>query len=132
MNTILGWIKEWCEKHGITLGHVIVAVAFVSCMALINAKFDALGRDIVALRADIVQQGNKIDIVALDIRYQMNMMEGRLNARISDVEGRIDELKWNDIAHVAAGVSEIAFLLKQRGVLSQDEAEHVRDVVQGK
>ncbi|MDR1741791.1 MAG: hypothetical protein LBR38_08140, partial [Synergistaceae bacterium] len=53
-----------------------------------------------------------------------------LKTEIAEVKTQIRELKTNDIAHVADGVSEIAFLLKGHNVFSEDEATRVKDILQ--
>ncbi|MDR1740259.1 MAG: hypothetical protein LBR38_00205 [Synergistaceae bacterium] len=147
----LGWFKGLCERLGFTPGQalaVVLCAGYLLSMGMsLNGKIDALGRDLADYRAEsraeIMKLEHKIELAVRDINHRMELMEAkfekkladmeaRLNAKIADMEKRIAELKMNDIAHVARGISEIAFLLVQRGVLSQDEAEHVRDVVEGR
>ncbi|MDR1740696.1 MAG: apolipoprotein A1/A4/E family protein, partial [Synergistaceae bacterium] len=99
-----------------------------------NTELAKLKGDLNAKIDDVKSSLNaKIDDVKSSLNTKIDDVKNSLNAKIDDVKGdlndRVDELKMNDLAHVAQGISEIAFLLVKRGVLSQDEAEHVKDIV---
>ncbi|MDR1740718.1 MAG: hypothetical protein LBR38_02580 [Synergistaceae bacterium] len=68
----------------------------------------------------------KIDSVKNDLEAKIT----GVRTEITEVKAQIRELKTNDIAHVADGVSEIAFILKGHRVFSEDEAAHVKDLLQ--
>jgi hypothetical protein len=68
----------------------------------------------------------KFDSVKNDLEAKIT----GVRTEITEVKSQIRDLKTNDIAHVADGVSEIAFILKGHRVFSEDEAEHVKDLLQ--
>ena len=60
----------------------------------------------------------------LNIR-RMDRMEAALNKRIDGVEKRIDELKFNDFAHLCSAFKALTYVLEKNGSLSKEDKEYI-------
>jgi hypothetical protein len=69
--------------------------------------------------------GKRIDDVEFSLGKRIDDVEFSLGKRIDGVEKRIDDLKYNDFAHLNNTIEALTFTLEKNGYLKREDKEYI-------
>ncbi len=109
---------------------LLVTLAFVSCAYMfIRGQMKDMGHSI---KSDLAAIHSRIDEVEFSLNKRIDSVDKRIDgveASIKELKGtmngRIDELKHNDIAHLNGTIEALTYALEKNGSLKHEDKEYV-------
>jgi len=67
----------------------------------------------------------RIDELRMDTAAQINELKITTTAQISELNSRINELKYNDFAHLSSAFEVLTYVLEKNGSIKEDDKKFV-------
>jgi hypothetical protein len=93
---------------------VILAVGYIGYVR-INSRMDRLEYSL----------NKKIDDLRGELKGEINELRGELKGEINELRGELNELKFNDFAHLSSAFEALTFTLEKNGSLSKEDRDYV-------
>jgi len=97
-------------------GRMLVELAFITCFSVwLKTSFDKkIGNVEASIKSELVATNRRIDGV-----------EASVNELRITINGQINELKYNDFAHLSSAFAALTYVLEKNGSLKKEDKEYV-------